>query len=155
MGRFAHACLIGALLVVMGACTPQICNTGSGSVDTYQIFGTWKLTSGYAEPRSEEELKLNYDVLVIKPGNVACRIRAVNGTLTEYVWQATYSNNVERKELTFERTDGQTDQLVYSFAGNCSSTAMNWTFTDAAGGALKWRIISTTSDTDCTGEESN
>lgn len=130
-----------ACVATFAGCAPtsSVCNTADGSsVDTYQIFGKWKKISGYTVPRTTDELKLNFDLLVIKKGKVMCSERVVSGASDGFNYFANYVQDVPNKKLDLSVvTADSTSHLIttlnpdttitgaqYSFTGSCSSTQL-------------------------------
>jgi hypothetical protein len=124
--------LAGVLLV--GGCgdffadgsSAGTCELGGVSVNTYQIFGKWKLLS-YSPPRNPTELEGNYDLLIVEPGDKMCMVRVSNGVATETVFRADYTHNVRDRRAVLSYTEGEftgEDPLQYSFSGSCGDTRM-------------------------------
>jgi len=138
--------LFGAL-GLLGSCLPSLssggsgtCNTEGGVVNTYEIFARWKLVSGYATPRTKAELALDFDLLSIKKGTVACSDQVVNGGVAGRNFQANYSHDIAKKKITFHYSDGGEETASYSFAGSCDSTRMTLTY---ANGTETYEIYDT------------
>jgi hypothetical protein len=130
------------------------CTTGDGqAVGTYEIFGQWKKISGYTTPRTKEQLELDFDLLIVRKGNLMCNQKVVNGVFpTEGRWNylANYTHDIPKKSLDLEAIlavngrlpsltpDTPISGVTYSFSGSCSKTQMKLRLPgmSASGGTL-------------------
>lgn len=161
-------------VAALAACSPLglssneagICQTTDGNVvDTYQIVGKWKKISPYSPSRTEAELAVNYELLIIEGGVQLNTVRApmclanvVNNGLSTVPYRALYEHNLTKKMMYVEYTEGEGDgttaDIKYSFSGSCADTKLTLSY----GSTTEVYKIYGTSDTvnsgDCTGGSS-
>lgn len=160
-----------ACVAAMSACSPLglsaneagICQTTDGNtVDTYQLVGKWKKISPYTPARTDAELGVNYELMIIEGGVQLNTVRApmclanvVNGGLSTVPYRALYEHNLTKKMIYVEYTEGEGDgttaDIKYSFSGSCADTKLTLNY----GSTTEVYKIYGTSDTvnsgDCTG----
>lgn len=139
------------LIVTVGGCAPLgmdstggTCTTSEGGqVNTYQIFGKWKKRSPYTPPRSDDELALNFDLLIVERGAVSgttttplCMAQVVNGGLVQVLYRGIYEHDLTNKKMLIQYLQGdvslvnQIRTATYSFSGSCDSTTLNLAYSD-------------------------
>lgn len=125
MGRLLAAISIAGLLAVAGcAVKPGDCRVSqTESLNTYTAVGEWKKITGY--PQGQVFDDLNYDFLIVEPGNYACKTHvqmggsvtaASNFKGTYYPSQVTGVNAI--------RFPAPMNTVTYSFSGSCGETVM-------------------------------
>jgi hypothetical protein len=132
------------------ACVPMtnssalVCQTeGGDSVNVREVYGTWKMVKGYVDdPRSEEELTHDYDVLVVQTGGGLCRIGYVSQSPIETVVLAAYEHNIPDKRLTLDLmvpSNAGPVSATYSFSGTCGDPRMTLRYSNGAIENYKFR----------------
>lgn len=125
MGRFLAAISIAGLLGVAGcAVKPGECRVSeTESVQTYTPLGQWKKITGYAQGQVFDEL--NYDFLIIEPGNYACKTHVqMGGSVTA---ASNFKGNYTPSQVTGVnaiRFPAPMNTVTYSFTGSCNETIM-------------------------------
>ncbi len=106
---------------------------GSDPINTYKPTGQWKRVV-YNPPRSQAELELNFDILVVEPGNQVCMTEISNGVQAGAIFRGSYTHDVSAKSMVFNYEEGLSGQetLRYSFSGSCDSTRMSLTSGDGS-----------------------
>ena len=131
--------LWAASLVLLNSCNPLVgttaagvcSNEGADSVNTYTIFGSWKKVDGYDTPRTQEELELDFETLIILPGSRMCKIEVKNGAAVRTIFKGDYTHDISRKALEVTYDDESADSIRYSYSGTCDETKMNFVYTGA------------------------
>jgi hypothetical protein len=120
---------LGLFFIYNKGCTPSTtCTSSDGTeVDFSTPFGSWKKVSGYSTPKSTADLELNFDVLIVEPGNRICLVRVVNGAVSETVFQGTYVNDVTLKRIAIE-IDDETLNASWRISGGCSDPTFSLSY---------------------------
>lgn len=145
MGKFQLKLKISFIfcLVNLVACTPStVCTNADGTSSNYsEIFGAWKMTSGYTPTRTAAELALNFQVLVIEAGQRICEYEVVNGNTSgaSQIFLGQYTHNVNAKQITVQGVSNS-ETLSYSFSGGCTAPSM--TLTSNSGTVEKYEVWS-------------
>lgn len=127
-------------LLSMQACLPV--SSTAGSCQSASLYGKWKKIEGYPVERSDEVLRLSFNLLVIERGKNACESIFVNSAQElDSRFQAEYLHDIEAKSIniTYKRVrNDQTDlslnqsvEAAYSFG--CSGKRPTMTL-DYSGG---------------------
>lgn len=113
-------------------CLPE---SGGDSINVREIYGTWKMVTGYTDGvRSEEELQNDFDVLVVQTGGALCRVSYVSQSPIETAFTGIYSQdvNANRLEITLIAPISVEVSATYSFAGGCSNPTMTLRYNNGA-----------------------
>ncbi len=121
------------LWTVMG-CTPSsVCTSSDGSTADFSTpFGSWKKVSGYSTPKTDAELALNFDVLIVEAGTRICGVRVVNGAISETTFQGTYTNDTTNNRITIDYGDDTTDTALWRISGGCTSPTFSLSYNDGS-----------------------
>ncbi len=86
------------------------------------------MISGYSPPKTEAELALNFQVLVIEPGTRICEYEVVNGNAgsAPRIFLGQYTHNVNQKTLVVQG-ETSSETLTYNFSGGCAAPQMTVT----------------------------
>jgi hypothetical protein len=136
---FIFVALLPLSLVL--TCTPTTtCTTADGeTADFSNPFGAWTQVTGYSTPKTEAELALSFDVLIVESGTKMCKTRVQNGVSQSTVFQATYTNDVNTKTLSISYADGGSDVARYSLTGGCSNPGLTLSYQDGTAETFKIR----------------
>jgi len=127
---------IALLPIGLASCFPGAASFGSGGgicktedpegVNTYKPSGQWKRLT-YTPARSSSELEVNFDILVVEPGNQVCMTEILNGVQAGAIFRGSYTHDVGAKSMLFTYEVGLSGQenLQYSFSGSCDDTRMS------------------------------
>lgn len=163
-------------LAGLSGCAPPAgsgatCKAADGSVvDPYEIFGQWKKISGYTTPRSATQLKLDFDLLIVKKGDLFCSLSVKNGGIQGWNYLGNYTHDIPSKKLDWELVTANSDfelpgltpdtsitGVGYSFTGSCSDVQMKLRVPGAGSGGVDlietYELYNKTyEDTDCVPE---
>lgn len=113
----------------------MVCETeGGDSANVREVYGSWKMLTGYDVSRSPEELEHNYDVLVVQTGGAICRVSYVSKMPMETAFTGLYEHSVKDKKLTIGLLQPVQEEVTakYSFAGSCSDATMTLRYNNGA-----------------------